>query len=314
MSQPLIGSSELAGGATVVARHGSAPTRNRLAFVTSTAPALGWFVFFMLVPLVAMFVLSVFRWNDLLALPRFSALDNYARMLADLRFAQAVRNTVVQVVVGMVTVIPIAFLLGYFLSLRPPGHRLLAIIFFTPAISSVTAKAVIFTGLFQPFGVVNLVLNALGLGALSHVWLGDPSSALGVIISVDIWGGIGFYAVLFSAALSNVPQELYEAAQLEGAGHLALVRRIALPLTMDFVGVAMTLHLLYLLVGSAQNVLLITQGGPGDYSLTLPYYMYERAFPAHQLGYSQAIAVVLFAAGLAGLLVIRRATRRHYEL
>jgi multiple sugar transport system permease protein len=210
----------------------------------------------MLVPLLSMFALNLFRWNDLFTAPRFTGLDNFGRMLVDPRFAQAVRNTLVQVTVGMLTVIPTAFVLGYFLSLRPRGYRLLAVIFFTPAISSATAKAIIFTGLFQPFGVVNLVLNSLGLQALSHVWLGDPSSALGVIIAVDVWGGIGFYAVLFSAALSNIPSELYESAQLEGAEHLALMRRIALPLTGTSLA-SHHLHLLYLLVWSAQNVLLI---------------------------------------------------------
>jgi multiple sugar transport system permease protein len=282
--------------------------------VALAGPALIWFSALMLVPLAFSFVVSTLRWNGLLSPFRYTGLDNYGRLLADERFAQAAVNSTIQVVVGMVVVIPLACFLGFFLSRRPRGHRVFEALFLTPVITSTTAKAVIFIGLFLPDGMVNTILRSLGLESLTRYWLGDPATALGVIIALDVWVSIGFSAVLISAALSNVPPDLYEAAELDGAGLFDQMRRIALPLITDFIGVVMMLQFIGLLVYSAQNVLLVTQGGPGSYSLNLSYYMYDRAFVATQLGYSQAIAVVLFTVGLIGMLALRAATRRTYEL
>ena len=268
----------------------------------------------MIGPLVMSFAASTVSWNGLLEHPVYIGIANYSRLVHDPRFWHAVHNSALQICVSTVVIIPLAFVLGFFLSRRPRGYRLLTVIFFTPVITSTAAKAIIFMGLFLPQGMINSILGTVGLSSLEHYWLGDPTTALSTIISLDIWGGIGFYPVLISAALSNVPDELYEAAAIEGASVSRQMIKIALPLITDFMGVVLVLHFLFLLLGSAQNVLLLTQGGPGDYSLTLPYYMYERAFVAQQLGYSQAIATVLFVVGLFGMLAIRAATRRQYQL
>ncbi|MCZ7536143.1 MAG: sugar ABC transporter permease [Acidimicrobiia bacterium] len=237
-----------------------------LAGLALASPALLWFAVFMVGPLAFSFYASTLRWNGLLSSPMEIGVDNYARILSDPRFWRAVNNSAVQIVLGMVTVVPTAFALGFFLSRRPPGYRILTLLFFAPVISSTTAKAIMFIGLFLPEGMINTILREVGLGGLTRFWLGEPSTALGTIIALDIWAGIGFYAVLFSASLSNVPADLYEAAELDGAGPVTQMRRIALPLITDFVGVVLILHFLFLLLGSVQNVLLITQGGPGDFS------------------------------------------------
>lgn len=287
--------------------------RDRLALFALAAPAIIWFGAFMLWPLVDVFLVSTRKWDSLLDQPTPIGLANFRRMLHDDRFWTATTHTGVQVLVSMLA-IPIAFYLGFFLSRHPRGYRTLSVILFTPAITAVTAKSVMFTGLFLPDGMVNAILGAVGLDRLQHLWLGDPSTVMPVLIALDLWAGIGFYAVLFRIALEGIPKELYEAAELDGATPSRSMVRIALPLSKGFVGVAATLHFLYLLLGSAQNVLLITKGGPGDSSLTLPYYLYDRAFVSNQIGYSQAIAVVLFVLGLAGMLIIRASTRKTYAL
>ena len=90
--------------------------------------------------------------------------------------------------------------------------------------------------------------------------------------------------------------------------------RIGFPLILDFFGVVAMLHLIWILMGASQNVLLLTQGGPGDYSLTLGYYLYSQAFKSNQLGYSQAIGVVIFIFGVTGMLLIRNLTQRDYQM
>jgi multiple sugar transport system permease protein len=201
-------------------------------------------------------------------------------------------------------------MLGFFLSLRKPGYRILRTIFFSPSMISVAALAMIFLGLYRPDGMLNGFLNSIGLSSFTRIWLANKSTALGAIIAIDIWSGIGFYSVLFFAALANIPEELYEAARLDGADYWIIMWRIAFPLMLDFFGIVVILQFLYILSGAAQNVILLTQGGPGTATLTLGYYLYSQAFLTQRLGYSQAIGVLIFFVGIAAILVIRRITSR----
>lgn len=200
-------------------------------------------------------------------------------------------------------------MLGYFLSLCPPGFRILRVIFFSPVIISAAAMSMIFLGVYAPEGILNSLLHSFGLENLTRVWLANRQTALGSVIAVELWAGIGFYAVLFFAALSNVSEEIYEAARLDGANEWVLMWKIALPMVRDFFGVALVLHFLWLLLGSASTVLLLTAGGPGTRTLTLGYYIYELAFISRKLGYSQAVAVVVFMLGVIGLIFIRKFTQ-----
>ena len=175
---------------------------------------------------------------------------------------------------------------------------------------SVAAINLLFVGIYLPEGILNTLLTWAGLDSLTRVWLANPKTALGALIAIDIWGNIGFFAVMFFAALSGLPEELLEAARLDGANAWDLIWRIAFPLTLDFFGVAMVLLFLWLTYGSAQNVLILTRGAPGNLTFTLGFMLYEQAFSSKHLGYSQAIAVFLFVVGLVGILIIRRVTRR----
>ncbi|HLO32083.1 MAG TPA: sugar ABC transporter permease, partial [Anaerolineales bacterium] len=138
----------------------------------------------------------------------------------------------------------------------------------------------------------------------------NKATSLGSLIAIDLWGGIGFFSVLFFAALSSVSQELYEAAHLDGAGYWTIMWKIAFPLMQDFIGVVVILQFLYILSGAAQNVILLTGGGPGTATLTLGFYLYNQAFLTQHLGYSQAIAVLLFFVGIIVILMVRRISSR----
>jgi multiple sugar transport system permease protein len=286
--------------------------RDRRAFLLFVAPAVFFFALLMLWPLGNMFFLSLVKWRGLVKPKTFVGLANFSRLIADRHIHRALLNTGIHLLVSMPGVMIPGFMLGFFLSLRRPGYRLLRTIYFAPAIVSVTALAMMFVGVYLPDGILNTFLRAVGLDNWTRVWLGNRSTVLLAIIAIDLYSGIGYYAVLFSAALSGVPAELYESARLDGAGQWTIMWRIAFPLILGFFGVVTMLHLMWILLGAAQRVLLLTGGGPGDYSLTLGYYMYEQAFSAYQLGYSQAIAVAIFFIGIAGMLIIRLATHRDY--
>jgi len=284
--------------------------RRRITFLLLASPALLWFLAFMLWPLLNMFYISMTRWDGLSLPQKFIFLDNFIRILNDKNIAIAIRNTGIHLLVGIPGVVPIAFMLGFFLSLRKSGYQILRTIFFLPSMISVAALAMIFLGLYRPDGMLNTFLEVVGLSSLTRVWLMNQSTALGALIAIDIWSGIGFYSVLFFAALANIPKELYEAAWLDGAEYWTIMWKIAFPMMLDFFGVVVILQFLYVLSGAAQNVILLTGGGPGTATLTLGFYLYNQAFLTHRLGYSQAIAVLLFFVGIMVILLIRRISSR----
>jgi multiple sugar transport system permease protein len=283
--------------------------RRQATFITLVSPALAWFLAFMLWPLLNMFYLSTTRWNGLNLPKQFIFLDNFIRLFNDPKIGVALRNTGTYLLVGILGVVPLAFMLGFFLSLRKPGYRILRTIFFSPSMLSVAALAMIFLGIYRPDGMLNSFLNALGFEATNRVWLMNKSTALFCLIAIDIWGGIGFYSVLFFAALASLPEELYEAAMLDGAGYWTILRKIAFPLMIDFIGIVVVLQFLGILSGAAYMILL-TNGGPGTATFTLGFYLYDQAFLSHRLGYSQAIGVLLFFIGIVAIILIRRIASR----
>lgn len=287
-------------------------SRDTLAFLLFVAPAVLWFGFFMLRPLISVFTISLTDWTRLVRPGEFVGFENFQRFFEDPRFAQAFRNTLVHLVISLPGVIALAFFLGFYLSRRYRGSTFFRAVFFLPLVISVAAIAMIFRGLLAPTGIVNSLLDIVALDAWTQPWLGQRSTALLSVISVDFWAGVGLYAVLISAALIAVPDELYEAAEIDGASEWRQMRSIAFPYIKGFVGVVAMLHFLWILTGSAQNVLLLTSGGPTDASLTLGYYLYERAFLASSIAYSAAIGVLLLAIGVVGVVIIRTTFRRKF--
>ncbi|MFE4915633.1 carbohydrate ABC transporter permease [Streptomyces sp. NPDC056652] len=275
-------------------------------------PALAWYLIFMVGPMAAIFVIAAMNWPGMLQPVSFAGLDNFRTVLADPVFWQAVRNTAVQLAIALPVMIVCAYMLGYYVAQKPPGHRVIRYLLFVPGLISTPAKAMVFYAALSPDGLLNGALQSIGLGSLTDAWLANSGTALFCLIALDIWAGIGFTAVLFAARLDSVPDELGEAAQLDGAGHWRTMWRVHFPVIRDYVGVVTMLQFLWTLFGSAQQVLLLTQGGPANSSTTLSFLVYQKAFIETDLGYSQAIGVVLFLVGLVGLLSIRRTFRQTY--
>ncbi len=284
--------------------------RDTRAFLYFVAPAVLAFSFMMLWPLMNLFGLSFFRWDGILKPKEFIGLANFVHLFKDRHFINAVLNTGFHLLVSMPGVLFPAFFLGYFLHRRFRGYGIFRTIFYLPAMISVTGIAMMFVGVYLPDGILNTILKSVGLDSLTRAWLGNPHTVLPAIVLIDLYGGIGFYAVMFFAAFSNIPKELSEAAELDGAGQWRIMWRIYFPNTLGFFGVVSMLHMLYILLDSGQRVLLLTSGGPGDYSLTLGYYLYNQAFLADNLGYSQAIGVFICVVGVLGMLLIKRYTRQ----
>ncbi|HYY05481.1 MAG TPA: sugar ABC transporter permease [Candidatus Limnocylindria bacterium] len=277
--------------------------RGRIAAgVWFVAPALGLIGVFFLVPVAASLALS-FTDFDIYAIAdarhlRVVGWDNYARLLRDPRFWTALRNTLYFVLVG--GPLSVAVSLGAALLVNARLARFRAFfrtVFFLPVVTTLVAVAVVWRYLYHPrFGLLNRGLALLGVGPID--WLGDPAWAMPAIILLAVWKNFGFNMIIFVAGLQNVPERLYEAARIDGAGAWQQFRRVTLPMlapTFVFVGVVTMIGYFQLFA----EPYVMTQGGPADSTLSVVLLMYEEGFRWWSMGRGAAIAFVLFALILA---------------
>jgi multiple sugar transport system permease protein len=263
----------------------------------------------MIGPLVAMFYISTLKWTYIIAPPSFLGLDNYRNMFESDAFWTALKNTILLVGTLLPVMIPLAFMIGYYLSLKPRGHRILRVLMFTPGLISMSATAMVFFAVLTPPGLLNGTLNNLGFSNENTAWLGSTRTALTSIWFINLWQGIGYTAVLMTARLESIPREIFEAARLDGASNWDRMWRISWPIILDYIGTVTMLQFLWTIFGGAGLIILLTGGGPGYATTTLGVLVYGKAFSENQLGYSQAAGVILFVFGLLGMILIRRFIR-----
>ena len=273
------------------------------------APALAVLLVFFFLPIVAALLLS-FTDFDLYALgdaslARFVGAGNYSRLFADPRFWTALRNTFYFVLVG--GPLSVAASLGAALLVNARLVRLKGLfrtIFFAPVVTTLVATAVVWRFLYHPrFGLFNTVLGALGLPGVD--WLGDPRWAMPAIILLAVWKNFGYNMVIFLAGLQSVPETLYEAARIDGAGAWRQFRAITLPVlrpTFVFVGLITMIGYFQLF---AEPYVMTPEGGPLQSTLSIVFLMYQEGFRWLELGNGAAVAFVLFAIILVVAIVQR---------
>jgi multiple sugar transport system permease protein len=266
------------------------------------APALALIVVFFVVPVFAAVGLSLTDF-DIYAIAdpanlRLVGVENYRRLLADPRFATALRNTSVFVVVGGTLSVVTSLVAALAVSAALTRWRgLFRAVFFAPVVTTLVAVAVVWRYLYHArIGLLNRTLALLGVGPID--WLGDPRWAMAAIILMAVWKGFGFNMVIFMAGLQAIPERLYEAARLDGASAWQGFRHVTLPLlvpTTVFVTVMTVIGHFQLFA----EPYVMTRGGPADATLSVVLLMYEQGFRWWSLGYASAVAFVLFGIILA---------------
>jgi ABC-type sugar transport systems, permease components len=264
-------------------------------------PALVFFTVFGLVPLVGTVVLSFYEWNGL-GTPNFSGLDNWTSVLQDSSTYHALWLTILMCVATFVVQFPISLLLGVFMAGRQRYRGVLAVLYFLPLLFSATAIGIAFKNLLDPnFGLS----SALHLGVLQQDWLGSPVLAFWVVIAVVSWCFIPFHSLLYQAGARQIPQTLYEAAQLDGAGRVRCFFSITLP-QLKYTMVTSTTLMIVGTLTAFDLIYVMTNGGPGDATRVLPVDMYLEGFKSNQMGVASVIAVILIALGLSFSLLLNR--------
>ena len=274
-----------------------APAERRAAWLLMS-PALGAIALFFAVPLIAALLLSLTDF-DIYALAdwrntRMVGADNYLRLLRDPLFWRVMRNTLVFVVLG----VPLTLLtaLGGALLVNSRLARLRGFfrtVFFAPVVTTLVAVAVVWRYLYHPrYGMINQMLGLLGLPPID--WLGDPAWATVAITLLAVWRSFGYALVIYVVGLQAIPESLYEAAQLDGAGTFQTLRRITLPLlgpTTRFVSVLTVVSLFQIFA----EPYVMTRGGPLYATTSITLLMYQQGFRWWNLGNAAAVAFVLFA-------------------
>ena len=269
----------------------------RAAFLLMS-PALGAIALFFAVPLIAALLLSLTDF-DIYALAdprntRIVGVDNYTRLLRDPLFWRVMRNTLVFVVIGVPLTLSAA--LGGALLVHSKLARwrgLFRTIFYAPVVTTLVAVAVVFRYLYHPrYGLINQMLGLIGLPPID--WLGDPAWATAAITILAVWRSFGYALVIYVVGLQGIPESVYEAAELDGAGPWRKLRDITLPLlrpTTRFVSVLIIVQLFQIFA----EPYVMTRGGPLYATTSITLLMYQQGFRWWNLGSAAAIAFVLFA-------------------
>jgi multiple sugar transport system permease protein len=260
------------------------------------APNLIGFAAFTLLPLIFALVVSFAKWDVVSGLSgiEWVGLDNFVEGFTDSSFWKAMGITGIYVVGSVPLTVAFGLLLALGLNGPTPGRALLRLIFFIPYIVNAVAISATWILLYHPrYGPINAVLRWFGVEN-PPVWLASSDWALPALIIMAIWGGCGYAAIIYLAALQTLPEDLYEAADLDGAGVIEKFKSITFPLITPT-----TFFLLVTgFIGSSQSwgmINLMTRGGPGTSTTVASYYVYQNGFQFYRFGYAAALSWIMFA-------------------
>ncbi|MFS0820144.1 carbohydrate ABC transporter permease [Bacillus sp. 1P02SD] len=247
-----------------------------------------------LFPILSSFVLSFTDWNFVAGYQnaKFVGLENFSKLLTNALFLKGLVNNIILILAIPITLIlslGLAVIINKYVYLKD----MFKVIYFMPFISSVVAVAVVFQVLFHPTkGPINQLLKTIGVENPPG-WIADVTFALPSVMLIMIWTGIGFNLIIYLAGLQNIPKELYEAAQMDGANAWTQFRKITIPL------VSPTTFLLFVtgVISSFKVfdlIIVLTNGGPANSTITPVVYLYQQAFIELRTGYASAISLVMF--------------------
>ena len=256
-------------------------------------PAFALYAIFMLFPFVSSIYLSLTDWDGIDTTPDFIGISNYTTMLQDTELYQALMHNVVWIVIGTIAPIVIGLTLALILWSNTRFALFFRTLFFLPFILPIVVVGLVWQWIYHPlFGVLNTLLEAIGLESLTRGWLGDPSTALLAVLAAAIWGAFGFVTVLLFAGLQNVDMSLVEAASIDGANWFQRARYVVIPQIAPVI----TLVTAITLIGGfavIDFIIVMTQGGPGNASEVLGSYAFENGFERNRGGYGAALSMLI---------------------
>ncbi|MFF5402964.1 carbohydrate ABC transporter permease [Streptomyces misionensis] len=281
--------------------------RARLEIAVLSGPAIIMFLTFVIFPVVLAAFYGFYRWKGYGAPTDWVGLGNYKLILTDPAFRQVVWHTFLILVLSLVVQGPLAVFLALLLNRKIRGRSVIRVLIFVPYVVSEVVVGTGWSLMLQTNGALNDLLQHIGLGSLRADWLSDPKLAIWTLMGIISWKYIGFAVILMLAGLQSIPEELFEAAQIDGASYWQIQRRITLPLLgptvriwafLSIIGSLQLFDLVYIIWGPYISA---TAG-----TSTMAIYMVAQGRNAGNYGYGSAIAVVMFLVSLVVALIYQR--------
>ncbi|KUL41384.1 carbohydrate ABC transporter permease [Actinoplanes awajinensis] len=279
----------------------------RLEIAALSGPAILMFLGFVIFPVLMAAYYGFYRWKGFGPPTTFVGLDNYVTILQDTAFREALWHNALIVVLSLVLQGPIAVGLALLLNRRMRGRSVIRVLIFVPYVIAEVIVGTAWALLLQTNGAVNDVLRSIGLGGLTEDWLANPALAIWTLMLILTWKYVGFAVILFLAGMQNIPEELAEAAAVDGASYWQTQRRITLPLLgptvriwafLSIIGALQLFDLVYIIWG---QYVASTAG-----TSTMATYMVTEGRNAGNYGYGNAVAVVLFIISMIIALLYQR--------
>jgi len=268
--------------------------RRRLIPYLFLAPALVLLGIFVVYPIIAVVGYS-FTDYDIVRPPVPVGLDNYQKLLEDKTFWLSIQHSLIYLIVTPI-LIALSIGLAIVVNRTMRGIHIFRALYFVPAVSGSIAIGLAWTWMFDRNGIINSTLQSLGIIDQPIQWLANPSMVLPIAMLLTIWAGVGYYSVIFLAGLQNIPEELYDAARIDGCNDLQKHRYVSLPgLRPQITFVAVISSLAALKVFDEIYVLTGRTGGILDSGVTIVFYLWKQAFVLGHAGYASAIAMALLA-------------------
>jgi raffinose/stachyose/melibiose transport system permease protein len=296
MNTTLVGGNVLGAGR----RTGSARQwRRALTIALFLLPAFVLFALFIVYPIAQSVYFSTFSWKGFGAATDFVGLDNFKGILTDTIFQHAILNSLLIMVLSLCLQLPFSLALALMVGRELPGRVFFRMVFFMPYVLSEVVVAIMWQGLYNPDpsrGLFNAVLTLIP-NVEARAWLGDSNTVLACIFIVITWKYFGLHMLLYMAGLSSIPAEIEEAARMDGANAIQLLRYITIPMLLNTIRTSVYLSML----GSLQVFILVwimTKGGPVNASEVMSTYMYRFSFVRFLYGYGCAVAIVMLIISL----------------
>ncbi|RLV09886.1 ABC transporter permease [Streptomyces griseocarneus] len=286
---------------------------------------LAIYAIFVISPFVQAFQLAMTDWSGLAGKATYIGFKNYDKLVHSDEFWNALKHNVVMLVLVPIVTLALGLFFAYMLNVGGRarrgavitgvrGARFYKFVFFFPQVISITIISVIWFNIYNPDpsdGMLNSLLGAVGLDSLQSAWLGEKSLALACIMVVMVWANVGFYVVLFSAAMASIPREIYEASLLDGAGRAQTFFRITLPLLWDTVQTGWVyMGIIAMDAFALVQIMSVNMGGPDGATDVVPLRLYQTAFRDSQFGYASAMGVAMLVVTLLFAVLTMRFARR----
>lgn len=297
----------------VSGRVGLSWKRKRQIFMfVFTVPTLLFFCLFMIYPIFHGLYFSFTDWSGGSETKNLIGIDNYRELANDPIIGKAILNDYFFVFWKVVGIVGLGVLFAVLMTrFRLRGSGFFRSVFFIPNILSVVVIGVLWNYIYNPsIGFLNSFLSLFMADKVQTPWLGDPNLAMWMLLPPAIWAGVGFVMILVIAGILNIPQDLYEAASIDGAQEWQQFWRITMPLTWEQIKVSILWVVMTTLNGSFVIVWMMTEGGPDNATQVMGSYLYQMGFRQFHFGYASAIGVLILILSLITTLALQRLLRR----